>query len=196
MKSKWYFLIILLIFTTSSVPIDWQHDVPTWDMNKTHSSIKFTVRHLFASITGAFDSFEGKLRFNPRHLAESSANFTIQVASINTNNKLRDRHLLSKTFFYAKKYPSIKFQSKKFIHKHKNHYEIEGKLTIRNITKTIKLPFTFLAAQHNSSHQAHIKSKITISRKAYNVGLGSWAANTIVSDDVVIQIALEFNQKI
>ncbi len=65
-----------------------------WALDNVHSSIGFKVKHLVISTTrGTFSDFEGSASFDPKDLSGMSANFTVQVASLDTDNEKRDEHL-------------------------------------------------------------------------------------------------------
>ncbi len=192
-------LFSLLILLSSFTAMKIAGDAPKWDLDAVHSSIKFSVNHIFTPTIGTFDKFSGTLHFDPENLEGSKASFTIDVTSVNTKEAKRDKHLQSGDFFDAKKYPTMKFVSSKFTKKDSKNYEMEGKLTIRDVTKTVKLPFTLLGIQDHpmkkSQKVAGVKSKITIDRNDYGVGSGSWAATAVVGNEVDIEIILELTRK-
>ena len=168
-----------------------------WKLDSVHSSVSFAVDHGFVPTVGKFDDFSGELNFSPDDLENSHANFTISVSSVNTENTKRDKHLQSKDFFNAKEFPEMKFVSTKFEKKDDKNYVAHGKLTIREVTKDIELPFKVLGmGQHPAKKKTKvlgIKAKTTIDRTDYGVGTGSWAATAIVGDEVEITIIMELH---
>jgi len=170
-------------------------DATKWKLDAAHSSVSFAIDLGFVPTTGRFDKFKGDLVFSPENLADSKADFTIDVNSINTQESKRDKHLKSEDFFNAKIYPSMRFVSTKFTKVDDKNYIAHGKLTIRNVTKDIKLPFNVLGlGQHPAKKGTTvmgIKAKTTIDRTDYEVGTGSWTATAIVGDQVDITIIME-----
>jgi polyisoprenoid-binding protein YceI len=68
----------------------------TWVIDAAHTNIGFSARHLMVSkVRGKFDAFEGGFTIDAANVGASSANLTIQAASIDTNNGDRDGHLKS-----------------------------------------------------------------------------------------------------
>ncbi|MEJ2058088.1 MAG: YceI family protein, partial [Desulfofustis sp.] len=100
-------LVILLLGTSASAA------ARSWEMDKAHSNIYFSVDHIFSKIHGRFNEFTLETSFDPENLAQSSFNFTIEVDTINTNITKRDKHLISDDFFAAGTYPQIIFKSKR-----------------------------------------------------------------------------------
>ena len=91
----------------------------TYTIDPAHTSFGFTVKHMMISnVPGEFDKFNGQIIYSPTDLANSKANVTIDVASINTRIDKRDAHLKSPDFFDAAKFPTITFVSTKFTPRH------------------------------------------------------------------------------
>ena len=89
-----------------------------WTLDIGHSEVHFKIRHLVIStITGSFNVFSGSL-VTPQHDDFDDAYFTItiDVYSIDTNNRDRDEDLKSPDFFNADLYPQIEFRSSSFRH--------------------------------------------------------------------------------
>ncbi|AFM04583.1 hypothetical protein Fleli_2204 [Bernardetia litoralis DSM 6794] len=172
-------------------------DATKWKVDGAHSSVGFAIDHGFVPTTGRFDEFKGDLNFSPENLADSKADFTIDINSINTEETKRDNHLKSKDFFNAKEYPSMRFVSSKFTKVDDKNYIAHGKLTIRNVTKDIKLPFKVLGVGQHPAKKGTtvmgIKAQTTIDRTDYEVGTGSWTATAIVGDEVEITIIMELH---
>lgn len=178
----------LLSFTTLTVK------APGWNIDKNHSTFNFEITHFFTPVQGTFKDFNGELFFDPNDLATSSANFSVKVSSVDTNNDKRDDDLRSEHFFEAEKYPLMKFVSSSF----KNDgdsYVITGNLTIKDVTKEVKVPFKVLGlGQHPMKKNKVItalKGEFTLNRNDYGVGTGNWAATAVVGDEVKVSILLE-----
>src|ERR1035441_750195 len=102
--------VFVALLTTSVV-----FAADTYTIDPNHTSFGFTVKHMMISnVPGDFDKFEGQIIHNPAVLANSKADVTIDVSSINTRIDKRDAHLKSSDFFDAAKYPTITFVSTKF----------------------------------------------------------------------------------
>jgi len=170
-----------------------------WQVDKAHTNVQFEVTHFFTPVTGTFDQYSGEIYFNPDNLEESSVNFEIDVASINTRNKKRDDHLRSDDFFYAEKYPKITFASDKIEKTGSNKFVAHGTLSMRGTSKEIELPFELLGSQKHPMKKntivSAIKAETTLSRTAYDVGVGDWASNAVIGDDVDVTIAMEMTTK-
>jgi len=105
-------------------------------------SVKFVGDHAKADPSGEFKGLTGKISFDPANLAASSFNASIEVATINTGNGMKNTHAKSEMWFDATKYPTISFVSTS-IAKADAGYVANGKLTMHGVTKDVSIPFTF-----------------------------------------------------
>src|SRR5688572_3552763 len=70
-----------------------------WSIDKAHSNVKFTVTHMVVSeVDGSFKSFDGTVEHTKPDFSDAKVNFTVDVASIDTDNERRDGHLKSDDF--------------------------------------------------------------------------------------------------
>jgi len=92
--------------------------------------------------TGEFTGLKGTIIFDEKNLAASKFDMSVDVASINTGNGMKNTHAKSPIWFDAEKYPTINFTSSA-ITKTASGYEAKGALTIKGVTKDFTMPFTF-----------------------------------------------------
>jgi polyisoprenoid-binding protein YceI len=122
------------------------HEVPaagTYELDPSHSSVGFSVRHLMVSKTkGRFGAFRGTVTIGEDPLA-SSVDVEIQAASIDTRDEARDGHLRSADFFDAESHPAITYRSTKVTPAGKDRWAVEGELTVRGATLAVPLEVTF-----------------------------------------------------
>src|SRR5690349_20361221 len=91
---------------------DLAHLTGEYTIDPTHSEVGFAVRHaMVTTVRGQFAEYEGKLQLDGSKPGNSSAEVTIKVVSIDTNQAQRDEHLRTGDFFDAATYPEIKFRS-------------------------------------------------------------------------------------
>ncbi|MHB8360834.1 MAG: YceI family protein [Thermoplasmataceae archaeon] len=110
-----------------------------WIMDRQHSSLEFSVRHMMIShVSGKFNEFNIDASEDTENVENSTVNVIINAASIDTGNTDRDNHLKSPDFLNAQQFPHIIFKSEK-IKGSGEEFHISGNLTIRETTK----PFQF-----------------------------------------------------
>ena len=171
-----------------------------WGIDKAHSSIGFSVRHMVVSKTrGEFKDFTGKVQFDKDNLAKGTAQFTIQAASINTDEPERDKHLKSSDFLDVEQFPTITFVSKKVIPGKGNDFSLVGDLTIKGITKevTFDCEFSGIVDDPWGNTRAGFSAETTINRKDFNVKWSKKLDNggLVVGNDVDISLEIELIKK-
>ena len=164
-------------------------------IDKAHTRVGFAVKHMVLStVRGDFKEYSGKIYFDENDVTKSTVEGTIQVASINTEDEKRDKHLLSPDFFDVKKYPEITFKSKK-IQKQSKNYVMIADLTMHGVTKEVQVPFKVLGIINDpmGNKRIGIEAKFKINRKDYGVSWSKTMDNggLVVSDDVTIELAFE-----
>lgn len=170
----------------------------TFVIDRSHSQASFQVRHLFSTVRGRFTTFEGTIAMDAARPEASSVTFTIDAASIDTDNTDRDKHLRSPDFFDAEKHPTITFTSEKIRATGKDTYAVTGTLTMRGVARTITLPVTYLGAAKDpwGNPRAGFSTAITLNRKDYGINWNKALDNggMMVGDDVTIVLNVEANK--
>jgi polyisoprenoid-binding protein YceI len=172
----------------------------TWNVDKTHSTVKFSVSHLVISeVEGSFKVYDGAISSTNDDFSNAQIDFSIDVASINTDNEMRDGHLKSDDFFNAASYPKMTFKSTSFKKKSGNKYELEGDLTIRSTTKKIKFEVTHGGTTKDGYGNTKAGFKATGNINRFDYGL-KWnvlteAGGATVGKDIKIVLNLEFALK-
>jgi polyisoprenoid-binding protein YceI len=169
-----------------------------WKLDKAHSSITFTVRHMVISeVTGSFKDFAIAMKSEKDDFSDAEVQSTIKVGSLSTDNAMRDGHLKSDDFFNAEKFPEINFKSTSFEKLGDNKYKITGDLTIRDVTKNVTFDATLNGTlKTDRGVLAAWKATTTINRFDYNL---KWSktletGGLAVGKDVIITLNLELNK--
>ncbi len=96
--------------TTSTIPATMSNLAGTYVLDPAHTRIGFVARHaMVTKVRGQFNEFEGSAVVDADDFTRSSAQLTIQAASIDTRNAQRDAHLRSNDFLAMEEFPDITF---------------------------------------------------------------------------------------
>ncbi len=167
-----------------------------WAIDTAHTEIEFAVKHMMiATVRGHFTKFAGSLDINPDNLEQSSAEGTVEVASVDTRDANRDNHLRSADFFDAEKYPVMSFKSTKIEKAGESKYKVTGPLTIKGVARDVTFDVEVEGMGKDPWGNLHLglNAQTSINRKDYglnwNVALetGGW----LVADTVKINVDLE-----
>jgi len=167
-----------------------------WAIDTAHSEVHFKVKHMMVStVTGAFDEFEGKAESSSEDFTNANIEFSANIDSINTKNGQRDGHLKSEDFFNAEKFPKMTFKSTKFTKTDEDEFELIGDLTIRDVTKSVKLEVEFngTAVDPYGNTKAGFEIKGKINRKDFGLKWGAVteAGSVVVGDQVKLDINIQ-----
>lgn len=131
------------VFMTLSLAAATVVSAANYTIDTAHTSAGFKVRHLMISnVKGEFTKTTGTVSFDPKNLAASSVDATVDVNTISTREPKRDAHLKSPDFFDAAKYPAMTFKSTKFEAAGPGKYKVTGNLTLHGVTKPVVLDLT------------------------------------------------------
>ena len=163
----------------------------TWTLDPAHSEVSFTVRHLAISkVRGTFDSFDATI-VTAENPEESTLVATIDMNSINTNQKDRDNHLRTSDFFAIDEYPTMEYRSTG-IRQDGDDFLLDGELTLRGVTKPVTLRGEFggIITDGYGQTKAGASGSAKINRKDFGV---NWNAaleggGLTLGDDVTITI--------
>jgi polyisoprenoid-binding protein YceI len=114
----------------------------TWTLDPTHSEVTFSVRHLAISkVRGSFKKFDATL-ITAENPLDSTLTASIDMSSVDTNQKDRDGHLLTSDFFLIEEFPTMDFVSTGLT-QNGDFFELAGDLTLRGVTKPVVLKGEF-----------------------------------------------------
>ena len=166
----------------------------TWQVDPTHSSLDFTVRHaMVAKVRGRFTDFTGTLRLDEERPENSSAEVSVELASVDTGNAQRDEHLRTSDFFEVEKHPTMTFVSTGATVRGADEYTLTGDLTIHGVTKPVKFDVSLqgTAVDPFGNERIGFEGTTTINRKdwglTWNAPLEA-GAGVLVSDKVTITL--------
>jgi polyisoprenoid-binding protein YceI len=144
------------------------------------SSVQFKIKNLGFTVNGSFTGLQGNIRFDPSHLPDAAFDVSIDAATVNTDNSLRDDHLRNEDYFNVKVYPLIRLVSTRVSASNKaNVWLFTGQLTIKNQTRPVEFPFT--ATLSNQGWQ--FAGSFNINRRDFGVGGAS-----IISDKLDVSL--------
>ncbi|RJP22402.1 MAG: polyisoprenoid-binding protein [Deltaproteobacteria bacterium] len=172
-----------------------------WELDPAHTGVHFKVRHLMvSSVRGDFEKVSGKIAYDPADLAKSSADITIDAASINTRVAKRDEHLRSPDFLDAAKHPTITFRSRKVEKAGDGTLRMTGDLTIRGVTKEVSLAVEGPSPSIKDpmgNERVGGQASLRIQRKDFGLvwNKALETGGVVVGDDVDITIDVEIFRK-
>ena len=157
-----------------------------WTIDPTRSRIAFSVEQVGKLTSGRIATWSGTIVLDPQNLAAARIDIRMDMRSASTGAKDVDDMMLGRDFLDAARQAEARFTSTAISHRGGDAYEARGKLTIREVTRDVALPFT-LRIQDG---QATASGRLTIKRLDYGIGRNEWAGTNYVADQVVIDITV------
>jgi polyisoprenoid-binding protein YceI len=173
----------------------------TYDIDSSHSSATFKVRHLMVSnVRGELGRITGQVLIDESDLARSSVEATIDATAINTRDEKRDAHLRSPDFFDVQTHPTITFKSSRVQAGKGGHLLVTGALTMRGITREVTLDVEPLSPEVRDpwgNDKRGVSATTRINRKDFDI---SWNAaldggGLVVGDEVSVTLEVELGRK-
>jgi len=196
-KTRLFSLIVVMVVGFFVSPL--RAEVHSWEIDKEHTNFYFSVDHVYAKVQGRFTDFFGTFLFDPTNLNDSKISFEIKVKSVDTGIGKRDKHLLSKDFFDASRYPLITFVSNSITKAGDNTYNVNGSLTIKDVTTALVLPLIHSGTKDHPLSPGHevagFNGRLTLDRLAYKVGDGKYYQMGAVGKDVAVLVTIEALRK-
>lgn len=170
------------------------------EVDQAHSAVRFQITHLMISkVDGRFAEFSGKVHNAENgNLRNAKIDFTVNVASIDTANDDRDKHLRSDDFFNVEEHPKASFTSTRVRTRGNNRYQLTGDLTIHGVTKEVSFNVSYLGTNvdpwGNTKHG--YEATTNLSRKDFGL---TWnqaleTGGVLVGDKVELTLVIQANE--
>ncbi|MEV6865041.1 YceI family protein [Streptosporangium subroseum] len=165
-----------------------------YQLDPIHSRLGFVARHVMVTkVHGAFATFEATACLDADTPSSSTVRVSIDVASVETGNQMRDEHLRSNDFLDAAAFPQITFVSTAVDHIGAGTFQVTGDLTIKGVTRpvTIDLEYNGSAVDAQGAERVGFEGKAVINRTDFGVSFNA----VLETGGVMIseKITLEFD---
>lgn len=157
-----------------------------WAIDPAKSRITFGAEQIGKLIVGRIASWTGTIVLDPQDLAAARIDIRMDMRSATTGARDVDDMLLGKDFLDAARLPEARFTSDSVTRGSGDGYQARGKLTIRDVTRDVILPFTLRI----ENGQANARGNLGIKRLDYGVGRNEWTATNYVANEVAIDITV------
>ena len=171
-----------------------------WLLDAAHSELAFKVRHMMISnVKGEFQRFNAEVITINDDPSTAIIHAEIYPDSIHTNDEGRDKHLRSEDFFDVQAHNKIIFEGTSMQKVKGDHYELTGILTMKGISKEIKLDVEYGGINKdpwgNQKAGFTIKGKINRKEWGLNWNVLLETGGVLVSDEIKIHGEMQFLKK-
>ena len=168
--------------------------VGTWDIDASHSTVGFSVRHMMVSkVRGYFTRFSGEV-VTAADPAQSTVNATIDMDSIDTRQEQRDAHIRSADFFDVGNHTVMTFRSTE-VRTDGADWTVVGDLTIKGVTRSVELALEVngFGPDAYGGTRAGFSARTEISCKEFGVDIDMPmdGGGVVVGDKISIELEIE-----
>jgi polyisoprenoid-binding protein YceI len=141
-----------------------------YELDPVHTVVGFVARHMLSKVRGQFTEFAGTIEVG-ESLQDSRVDVEVRTGSITTHTEKRDEHLMSGDFLEIEKHPVLTFRSTAFRPTGGTSFELDGDLTIKEITRPVTLAGEFLGWGPNMDGEPMIaaSAKTSIDREDWDM---------------------------
>ncbi|MDX6615467.1 MAG: hypothetical protein QOD60_558 [Solirubrobacterales bacterium] len=159
-----------------------------WSVDPRDSYVRFVAATLVGLVTvpGRFRSMSGSLVVDD---ARAAGALLIECASIDTGNRLRDRHLRSRDFFDAERHPHLHYEAHSISGRGLGKQHVDGELIVAETRVPMPLEVTFHAP---SEGVLALVCHTDVDR----IALGIRGARLMVPRSVEIDVAITLRRQI
>jgi polyisoprenoid-binding protein YceI len=167
----------------------------SYSIDPEHSRIGFVARHaMVTKVRGGFDDFTGSVVIDGTDPSKSSAQVTVEVASIDTRNEQRDAHLRTNDFFDAPTFPQITFASTAIEYRGGNEFVVTGDLTIKGTTRQVSIPLEYQGSAIDPFGNVRIgfEGSVEIDRRDWGVAFNAAleTGGVLVSNAITLEFEI------
>ena len=174
---------LLLLAAGSAVPAVFNADTAA-------SRLEFVGVQAGAEFKAVFHKFTTTVDFAPEQLAAAHIDVLIDLGSVDSQDKDRDKTIVGADIFDVAHFPSAHYVTRSFS-KTAAGYAANGALTLRGVTKDVPIDFQFTT----TATGAKLEGSARLKRLDFGVGQGDWKSTQWVGDDVKIRFTLQLAPK-
>ena len=185
MKKGLSIACVLLNLAALQAPAGDVGSVPTDVADPAASRLEFSGMQAGAEFKGTFHKFTAAVAFSPDALSSSHIDVQIDMGSSDTKDADRDQTMRGAEMLDVAHFPTARYSTHRFT-KTADGYSAEGALTLRGITKDVRINFQFTAG----TAAGRLEGAAKINRLDFGVGQGEWKSTEWVGGEVKVAFFL------
>jgi polyisoprenoid-binding protein YceI len=151
----------------SSTLTEIQTTFERWTPDPSRTTVEFEVEHLWGlhTVRGRFHDFDGSYVVGP---AGAAIRLTIDAASVDTGNAMRDKHLRSADFFDVDEHPKVRFASTYISGLGNGHVQVSGEVEAAGT----RVPVAFDAAVRMIDGDLELEATTMVDQRRFGMTEG------------------------
>lgn len=186
---------ILILVVAALYLIPGMAQAKRWSILNERSALSFTAIYNKEPVNGSFPNFTGDIQFDPEAPEKSHIAISVELGAVKSDMADAQTSLPGDEFFAAAKFPVARFETARIAKTGEKQFEAEAKLTIRDKTVDVRLPFSLEIYKGDGADEgkefARASGSVTLKRLDFGIGAGEWAATEIIADEVTVNVQLQ-----
>ncbi len=168
--------------------------VPSYELVKDKSTLKFTATQNNAPVDGAFSQFDGDITFDPEQLEHSHIYITVDMASLTLADAQTRETVAGTDWLDVGKHPKAVFKTLTGLSRMpgSNDYYAKGELELRGVKAPVTINFT---VDFMDDTKVVASGYVTLQRTDYGVGQGEWSRDDVIKKSVRVEFRITANKK-
>ncbi len=163
-----------------------------WMVDKGHAKLSFSIVHLAISeVDGGFKKFDASITATREDFSDAVFELTAEVASLSTDNQMRDNDLMKPNNFDVVQFPTMSYKSTGIRKTGEKSYQLTGDLTLKGTTKPVTLELIHLGSTTNRQGKKLAGFKVNGIIKRTDFGVGTMPT-LVAAEEVSLRASGEF----
>ncbi len=183
---------LLILFGTliTASPLASLAAAQCYTLDASRSTLTFGSDQMGAPFEGHFGKFNASITFDSADPADSRLDVTIDLASVETGEEQRNGTLKGPDFFDVAHFKTAHFVTSLVTKNSAGIYEAAGKLTLRDVTRSVKIAFNFTSRKEGTAVVSYLAGSASLKRHDFGVGRGEYDDPEVVGEDVAVKFSL------
>lgn len=157
-----------------------------WQLDEAHSNIGFQYQAMGATLDGEFPQYQADIQLDPAKPEQANILLDVVTAKTDAGNPDATAEVGSPLFFDSRRYPAARFASTRVQPQGNGRYLVEGKLSVKGITRPVRIPVMLKTEGKNQ----RLTGTFKLNRLDYKIGEGMWADTSALANEVRVAFSL------
>jgi polyisoprenoid-binding protein YceI len=156
------------------------------------SEIRFVSKQMGVEVEGRFRRWKANVDFRPGDVAQSRADFDVDLASIDLASEESEAEVRKAEWFDTTRFPVATFRSSSVRALGGDRYEVTGKLAMKGATRDVVVP---VEVRRDAAGNTVADARFAVKRLPYRIGDGPWSDPSVVADDVAVRARIVLSRQ-
>lgn len=157
-----------------------------WQLDDARSNIGFQYQAMGATLDGEFPLYQADIQLDPAKPEQANILLDVTTAKTDAGNPDATAEVGNPLFFDSRRYPTARFASTHIQPQGNGRYLVEGKLSVKGITRPTRIPVLLKTEGKNQ----RLTGTFKLNRLDFKIGEGMWADTSALANEVRVAFSL------